>query len=205
MSAPRRGRRDALAGAVLAAGSGTRMGTPKAELVVGGCRLVDRAVSALREGGCAPVFAIVRPATHVSGAEAVVNAEPERGMRSSLELAVSAAADAAAAGLAVTLVDTPHVDAQVVTTVLAAWTPGSIVRARHRDGCSGDGVPGHPIVMSVPAWQEALTIAGADEGARAYLAAKAELVHDVWVEGPAWAAWDLDTPDDLRRWHHVRP
>ncbi len=57
-----------VAGAVLAAGSGTRMGRPKAELVVAGVRLLDRAVTVLREAGCDPVVAVVRDATPVAGA-----------------------------------------------------------------------------------------------------------------------------------------
>ena len=79
------------------------MGTPKAELIVAGRRLVDRAITALREAGCDPLIAIVRPDTTVRGARAVVNPDPSRGMRSSLALAVEAAALARAAALAVVL------------------------------------------------------------------------------------------------------
>jgi CTP:molybdopterin cytidylyltransferase MocA len=177
------------AAAVLAAGAGRRMGTPKAELVVAGTRLLDRAVAVAREGGCAPVFVVVRAGTQVAGAEAVVNPDPERGMRSSLALAVEVAAEAEA--LAVLLVDAPGVGADALRAVVSAWTPGRIAVGRYGDRW------GHPIVMAPDLWRTALAGAGRDEGARALLAARPDLVDQVEVPGdPA----DLDTPEDLARW-----
>jgi molybdenum cofactor cytidylyltransferase/nicotine blue oxidoreductase len=179
----------AVAAAVLAAGSGVRMGGPKAELVVAGVRLLDRAVHVAREAGCAPVYAVVRDGTAVTGAEALVNPDPARGMRSSLALAVAAAASADA--LAVLLVDTPGVTAAAVRAVAAGWRPDRIAVARYGSR------RGHPIVMAPQLWRLALEAAGPDEGARALLGARAELVDEVDVAGdPA----DLDTPDDLARW-----
>ncbi|MCU1656346.1 MAG: hypothetical protein JWO57_1002 [Pseudonocardiales bacterium] len=164
------------------------MGTPKAELTVHGVRLLDRAVTALRDGGCAPVLAVVRPGVDVAGAIRIVNDDPERGMRSSLALAADAAVGDA---LAVLLVDMPAVDGGAVLAVVAAWQAGRIAVASY------DGQRGHPIVMAPRFWQDALALAGPDEGARAYLAGHPDLVDEVEVAGnPA----DLDTPDDLARW-----
>src|SRR4051812_25340990 len=101
-----------IAAAVLAAGAGTRMGGPKAELVVGSERLIDPAVRAAVDAGCAPVVAVVRAGTAVRDAVAVVNPDPERGMRSSLAVAVEALADVEA--IAVLLVDTPGITAVAV-------------------------------------------------------------------------------------------
>jgi len=154
-------------GAVLAAGSGSRMGAPKAELRVDGVRLVDRAVTVLRDAGCRDIVAIVRPGVAVPGARVVVNADPERGMRSSLALAV-AAVDRDLDALAVLLVDTPY-----------------------------GGRRGHPTVMSAQLWRDALAMAAADEGARAFLASRSDLVDEVPVDGDPT---DLDTPNDLAQW-----
>lgn len=178
-----------VAGAVLAAGSGSRMGTPKAELVVGGRRLLDRAVSVLREGGCDPVFAVVRAGTTVAGAAAVVNPTPDSGMRSSLALAVDRAGLADA--LAVLLVDVPGVGADAVRAVVTAWRPGRIAIARYGDR------RGHPTVMAPALWRKALVGAQPDEGARALLRSRPELVDEIGVDGDAT---DLDTPEDVRRW-----
>jgi CTP:molybdopterin cytidylyltransferase MocA len=180
--------------AVLAAGAGRRMGTPKADLVVGGKRLLDRAVTTAREAGCASVIAVVRPGTEVAGpelagAEVVVNPDPDRGMRSSLALAVDAAADADA--LAVVLVDAPGIGADALRSVIAAWAPARIAVGRYA------GRWGHPIVMAPEVWLAALDGAGPDEGARALLTARPDLVDFVDVAGDPT---DLDTPDDLARW-----
>jgi CTP:molybdopterin cytidylyltransferase MocA len=178
-----------IAGAVLAAGSGTRMGTPKASLVVDGQRLVDHAVQALVDGGCAPVLVVARCGVAVAAARAVVNEDPSRGMRSSLALAVDAAPDVDA--MAVLLVDLPGVTSAAVAPVIGAWRPGRIAIATYR------GRRGHPTVMAIDLWREALTLAGPDEGARMLLASRPGLVDEIAVAG---APDDLDTPDDLARW-----
>ena len=176
-----------IAGVVLAAGSGVRMGTPKADLVVDGVRLVDRAIDVLRRAGCAPVVAVVRAGTSAAGA--VVNPDPDRGLRSSLEIGLAATQDAEA--VAVLLADLPGVGPLAVAQVLAAWRPGRIAVARYRAG------RGHPIVMSAALWWEALSLAGPDEGARALLTARPDCVDEVGVDGDPT---DLDTPDDLAGW-----
>ncbi len=164
-----------VAAAVLAAGAGRRMGTPKAELVVSGIRLLDRAVAVVSGAGCNPVYAVVRAGVQVDGALTVVNPEPERGMRSSLAVAVEAAAGEQA--LAVLLVDVPGIDAGAVAATAAAWRPGRIAVASY------DGRRGHPTVMAPELWREALELAGPDEGARALLRARPDLVDEVAVTG----------------------
>ena len=178
-----------VAAAVLAAGSGSRMGAPKADLVVDGTRLLDRVVGAARAAGCAPVYAVVRTGTRAGDATAIVNPDPDRGMRSSLELAIEAVRGADA--LAVLLVDNPGISSAAIGAVVRAWRPGRIAVGRYAQR------RGHPIVMAPDLWRAALDPAGPDEGARSFLAANAELVDEVDVPGdPA----DLDTPDDLARW-----
>src|SRR3954471_14424454 len=178
-----------IAAAVLAAGGGKRMGGPKAELVVGSERLLDRAVRAAVDAGCAPVVAVVRAGTAVRDAVAVVNPDPDLGLRSSLAVAVEALPGVDA--LAVLLVDTPGITAVAVRAICAAWRPGRITVGPHTRR------RGHPTVMAPVLWSEALALASPDEGARALLATRPELVDEVDVPGdPA----DLDTPEDLSRW-----
>lgn len=178
-----------VAAAVLAAGAGRRMGTPKAELVVAGTRLLDRAVAVVREAGCDPVYAVVRAGVQVDGARPVVNPDPERGMRSSLAIAVDAAMGEQA--LAVLLVDVPGIDAAAAAATVAAWRPGRIAVATY------DGRRGHPTVMAPQLWRQALDLAGPEEGARALLRARPDLVDEIAVNGDPT---DLDTPDDVARW-----
>jgi CTP:molybdopterin cytidylyltransferase MocA len=174
-------------GVVLAAGSGTRMGHPKAEIVLDGDRLVDRTVAAM--GACDEVLVVVREGVSVAGAHVVVNTAPERGMRSSLQLAIEHAGPADA--LAVMLVDLPGVTESAIAPVIGAWRPGRIAVG------SFAGRRGHPTVMSPEHWRAALELAGPDEGARQYLSAHADLVDDVAVSGDPV---DLDRPADLEAW-----
>ena len=181
-----------VAGAVLAAGDGSRMGTPKGELVVNDERLVDRAVRVVRAAGCQPVLAIVRAGTQVPDARVVINPDPARGLRSSLVLAVDEiSADGGVDAFAVLLADLPGVGADAIRTVVEAWRPGRIGVGSYA------GRRGHPTVMSPALWREAVSLAEPDEGAKRLLATRPELVDEIEVDGdPA----DLDTPQDLRRW-----
>jgi CTP:molybdopterin cytidylyltransferase MocA len=173
-------------GIVLAAGAGTRFGRPKAEIVLGGERLVDRAVRVLRDGGCADVVAVVRDGVEVPGAVAVVNPDPERGMGSSLRLGLAAASGTRAA---IVLVDTPGIGADAVRRVLAVDAP--VVVATY------NGRRGHPVVIDRPLWTEVATLADGDHGARPFMRAHPDLVVEVACEGdPA----DVDTLADLAAW-----
>jgi molybdenum cofactor cytidylyltransferase/nicotine blue oxidoreductase len=155
-------------------------------LVVDGERLIDRAVRALGEGGCAPVYAVVRDRDTTTSATAVLNPAPERGMRSSLEVGITAAGEVDA--VAVLLVDIPGIASDAVRAVVQAWTPGRITIGR----VGARRV--HPTVMAPSRWRDAIAAADADEGARRYLAAHPDLVDEVEVHG--WPQ-DLDTPEDI--------
>jgi CTP:molybdopterin cytidylyltransferase MocA len=174
-------------GVILAAGAGTRMGRPKAEIVLDGARLIDRAVAAM--GACDELIAVVRPGVVVDGVRTIVNPSPERGMRSSLALAVDVTRDQDV--LVVMLVDLPGVPAESVEAVVRAWRPGRVAVGRFGRR------RGHPIAMAGRLWQSALLVAGADEGARRFLAEHPELVDEVDVGGDPV---DLDRPEDLAAW-----
>ena len=63
-------------------------------MLLGGRRLVDRAVQLLLDGGCAQVLAVLRPGqARASGARTVVNPKPDRGMGSSLRCALAVLED----------------------------------------------------------------------------------------------------------------
>jgi molybdenum cofactor cytidylyltransferase/nicotine blue oxidoreductase len=164
------------------------MGQPKAELIVDGERLVDRAVRVLRAGGCDEVVTVVRDGLLSPDARVVVNPEPERGMGSSLRLALAAATGTRAVIL---LVDTPGIGADAIRAVLAADAP--VVVATYR------GRRGHPVVVDRSWWAEVAERAEGDRGARPFLAAHPELVREVECAGDPS---DLDTLGDLATWRH---
>jgi CTP:molybdopterin cytidylyltransferase MocA len=176
-------------GVVLAAGSGTRLGRPKAELVVAGERLVDRAVRELRVAGCTEVVAVVRAGTRVDGAVAVVNPDPDRGIGSSLRLALQAAAAAPGDRAVIVLVDTPGLGADSIRQVLAVDAPFVIARYGDRRG--------HPVAIERALWAEVAERAAGDQGARPFMRAHPELVTEVAGTGDPS---DIDTPEDLAAW-----
>ncbi|MDN4162584.1 nucleotidyltransferase family protein [Nocardioides abyssi] len=158
-----------LHGIVLAAGAGTRMGTPKA--------LVDdwlaRAVHVLTEGGCDRVTAVLGARADDAlgllprGAAYVVAQDWADGQSASLRAGLAAVGPDADAAL-VTLVDLPDLVPGVVRRVAEHAAAGTLARAAY------DGVPGHPVLLGRDHWAGVLAETAGDRGAKGYLA-----THDV--------------------------
>lgn len=175
-----------VAGLVLAAGSGSRLGTPKALVELAGERLVDRAVRVLREGGCDPVLVVAGAAElDVPGATVVVNPDWTGGMGSSLRAGLAALVGTDAAAVVVALVDQPGIPAAVTSRLLAAFGAGaSVVTATYA------GKRRNPVLLARGTWTEVARLAEGDAGARPYLAAHPDQVTPV-------ACDDLGDPDDI--------
>lgn len=156
-------------GLLLAAGSGTRYGGPKA-LVPG---WLAHSVAVLRDGGCDDVLVVVGAQADAvrrvlpEGVESVVADDWEQGMGASLRAGLAAIDPAAATdAVLVHLVDLPDVGADVVDRVRTCGEP--LARASY------DGIPGHPVLLAREHWAGVCEAASGDRGARDYLA-----VHDV--------------------------
>jgi CTP:molybdopterin cytidylyltransferase MocA len=178
-----------ISGLLLAAGSGHRLGSPKAELVLGGQRLLDRAIAVLRAAGCTQIVAVVRESQRLDGVTAVVNPDPDRGMGSSLRLGLAACTGQVAVVL---LVDTPGIGADAVRRVLDEVGSGARVAIASFGGRS---VP--PVAFARAVWDEVALLAIGDQGARGFLRAHPDQV--VAVDCPGDPS-DIDTPADLDRW-----
>jgi CTP:molybdopterin cytidylyltransferase MocA len=174
-----------VAGVVLAAGAGTRFGGPKALARLDGERLVDRAVTTLRAGGCTPVL-VVQGAADVGDVDATVVDNPDwaGGMGSSLRVALRRLTTDGASAAVVLLVDTPWVGPDAVARLVAASSGGcAAAQATYA------GRPGHPVLLARGTWDEVTASATGDRGARAWLRAHRDLVLDV--------PCDVDVPADL--------
>ena len=183
----------AVAGVLLAAGEGKRLGTPKALVELGGRRLVDRAAGLLREGGAAPVLVVTGAApVTVPGVIGVPNPDWRAGMGSSLAAGLRALpGDCTAAVIA--LVDQPLIGADVVRRLLSAHRAGAelAVAAYH-------GRARNPVLLGRGHWAGVLAAADGDTGARPYLRARPDLVTLVEC-ADVGRPDDVDTPEDLAR------
>ena len=183
-----------VAGLILAAGSGSRLGRPKALVELGGERLVDRAVRVLRDGGCDPIVVVSGAAPfEIDGVAVLANPDWATGMGSSLRVGLTALADSDAEAVLVSLVDQPEIGAAVIRRVIAAFADGAVVAT-----ATYGGKRRNPVLLARGTWAEVARLAEGDEGARPFLAAHADEVMAVECEDLGSPA-DIDTPEDLAR------
>ncbi|MEV6205084.1 nucleotidyltransferase family protein [Streptomyces sp. NPDC051771] len=191
-----------VAGLLLAAGGGRRLGgRPKALLPYRGRPLVENAVRVLREGGCAVVHVVlgasaelVRERAELPGCVVVENPEWAGGMGSSLRVGLaSLAADPRGVDAAlVSLVDQPGIGAAAVARLRAYGARDALAAASY------EGKRGHPVLFGADRWAGIAAGAEGDRGAREYLAAHREAVALVECADVA-EPFDIDTEADLYR------
>ena len=206
--------RSAVAGVLLAAGEGSRFGRPKALVELDGQTLAERGVTLLRAGGADPVL-IVTGAAHVDlghlgpehQARTVYNAQWRTGMGSSLRAALRALTEPEAGqeagpeigAVVVALADQPLVGAAAVGRLIAAYQAGAGVAV-----AAYGGKPRNPVLLAREHWPEVIATATGDQGARAFLRARPELVTLVEC-GDTGRPDDIDTPADLEHIAVSRP
>ena len=162
-----------VAGLLLAAGAGTRMGQPKA-LIEGpdGVAWVASSARVLLDGGCDEVVVVIGAAQNqVRGlltdeqVTTVFAAAWSEGMGASLRVGLSALAARSRADAAVVhLVDLPDVGAGVVERLIAVADQHVLARAAY-----DTGRPGHPVLLGRDHWRGVMSVAVGDRGARDYL------------------------------------
>ena len=211
--------RTRVAGVLLAAGEGSRFGRPKALVELDGQTLAARGVNVLRTGGADPILVITGAAqVNLDGIHTVYNEHWRTGMGSSLSAALRAltdtegaegaeapegaegAQDRPAAKLAVdvgavvvALADQPLVGTGAVARLIAAYRGGASVAV-----AGYDGKPRNPVLLAREHWPEVIAMATGDQGARAFLRARPELVTLVEC-GDTGSPDDIDTTADLDR------
>jgi CTP:molybdopterin cytidylyltransferase MocA len=178
---------------VLAAGSSSRMGRPKASLTMGpgGRTFLDSILATIDAAGIGAVRVVVAPGHEPLPRGAVVNPDPRGGMLSSVKCGLRAFQDDLDAVL-VWPVDHPRVATATVVAMIAAfrrtWTP--VVVPTHR------GKRGHPVLFASQLIPELLA-ADPSRGARTVVHA-----HDDRLELPVsdfGVIEDIDTPEDYAR------
>ena len=185
-----------VAGLVLAAGEGRRLGGPKALLELDGERLVDRTVRVLHEAGCSPVYVVAGAAplrdavAHASGLVRVVdNPDWPTGMGSSVRRGLAEVGEEA---VVIMVVDTPGIGAAAVRRLVDAFATGASVAV-----ATYDGAPRNPVLIAREHFADVSALAVGDVGARAFLAARPDVVTAVECSDVADPN-DIDTREDLR-------
>lgn len=187
-----------IAGLLLAAGAGHRMGTPKALIRdPSGTPWVVRSSRLLVAAGCSPVVVVIGASAKQVAAE--LTSEPvevveapdwEEGMGASLRAGLKALHDVEA--VVVVPVDVPGLTVDVLRRVSVQADRTALARAVYH------GAPGHPVVLGRDHWDGVIATAVGDQGARAYL----KEYPPVEVEcGDLSDGADVDTVEDLPEGH----
>jgi len=185
---------------ILAAGSSSRMGSPKQTLQYGGESLLRRAALAALGAGCRPVIVVTGANAELSRRELdgldvreVLNTLWETGMASSVRAGVEGlvGADADAAAAVLMLCDQPRVTAEVISALVAAHRAnGSAVVASAYGGSFGV-----PALFGRALFAELARLEGA-AGAKQVIKRHASEAHFIPFQG---GEVDVDTPDDFSR------
>lgn len=165
-------------GVLLAAGTGSRMGGPKALFgpLAGGESPVSQVAGWMHAGGCEEVVVVigaraadVRASLPLHPWLSIVEASDwSHGMGTSLRAGLAYAAAGSAGAALVTLVDLPDVRTPVFARLLAAAQPSDSVLAR----AVYQGRPGHPVLLGRSWWATAAELARGDSGARELFATR---------------------------------
>jgi molybdenum cofactor cytidylyltransferase len=178
---------------VLAAGSSSRMGRPKATLEAGpgGPNFVDAILETLGAAGISAARVVVAPGFEHAGPSFVVNPDPSAGMLSSIHRGLGALQGRLDAVL-VWPVDHPLVKRETVDAMIAAFRAGSppIVVPTY------EGRRGHPVLFAARLIPELLA-ADPSKGARAVVHAHEDRL-ELAVDDPGVLS-DIDTPEDYAR------
>lgn len=185
---------------VLAAGGATRFVGSSHKLLapLAGRSVIRHVLDAVLASGVSPVIVVtgavdlsseIRAAAPDLNALHVVHNERWRsGMASSLQCGLAAARTLGVAAVVVGLGDQPGVPASAWRRV--ADTSSPLVVATY------DGARRNPVRVHAELWH--LLPEDGDEGARTLIRIRPELVTEVACEGNAD---DIDTTDDIARWH----
>lgn len=188
------GVRTRVAGILLAAGNGSRLGQPKATVELAGSTLAERGAALLRDGGTEPVLVVTGAVpVEIPGVLTVHNPGWATGMGSSLATGLRALGSSAVDAAVIALADQPLVGAETVRRLIGAYRNGAAVAV-----AGYDGQPRNPVLIARAYWPAVLQTATGDQGARAFLRAHPDLVTLVEC-GDTGSPDDIDTREDLAR------
>ena len=182
---------------ILAAGSSSRLGQPKQNLIYQGQTLLQRAVEAALSLACGPVLVIlganenvIKPTIENGPAKIFFNNHWEEGMASSIRLGIVELIKVkpAASGLVLMLCDQPFVNADLLQQVIENKEECGIT------ACGYNGTTGVPVYLDRFFFDELLLLEG-KEGAKKLLSKYEAIVST--VPFPLGNV-DIDTIEDIK-------
>lgn len=187
-----------VAALILAAGSSSRLGSPKQLLPWGGDTLLGHVIKRTRAFGVDEVWVVIGydaetmlNEVEFGDAVVVVNDDYEEGLASSLRVGLDALLrESRADTVLIVMGDQPEVRADVVAELLAVSRSEKrpAVVPKYRYSWS------NPAVVDRSLWERMMSLEG-DAGAQRLLKAHPEWVREVWFEH--LPPRDVDTPQDL--------
>jgi CTP:molybdopterin cytidylyltransferase MocA len=193
-----------VAGVLLAAGTGRRLGVVKALVELHGQPLAERGVRTLAAGGCRPVLVVlgaaageVQRACALGEAVVVTNEAWAQGMGGSVRAGLAEAERSGALAALVLPVDQPLVTPALVGRLIGAWRDGAVAAV-----ATYGTEKSTPVVLDRSLWPDVAANAVGDVGAREFLRSNPELLTLVACDDVG-EPFDIDTEDDLRRIEHL--
>src|SRR5206468_4302660 len=199
----RRARGFMISAIVLAAGTSSRMGSPKPLLTLDGRPLLERVLETVRDAAVDDIVVVlgheadrVRDGVSFDGAHVVVNPAYIEGMSTSLQAGVRAA-DPRSDGFLIVLGDQPFVQSATINTLI-----------ERRNGSQAKiliptygGARGNPVLLDRSLSEDVQSITG-DQGCRAIFGHHTRGILEVPVDDPGILV-DLDTPEQITRAEEV--
>jgi molybdenum cofactor cytidylyltransferase len=189
-----------IAAIILAAGSSSRMGRPKALLPYAGTTFLGRILDLYSGSGVGKIVVVLwkddealRAEIPAGDATAVFNLRPEGGQISSLVAGIAAVESLRPSAIVVHPVDHPAVAAATVRGIVSSALvhPGRIVVPV----CAGRR--GHPVVFPSSCFRELQTVPPG-QGARTVTRANSSMVLEMETEDEGILK-DIDTPEEYAR------
>jgi len=156
---------------ILAAGSSSRFGSPKQNLIYKGQTLLQRAINAAIQSICKPVIVIlganaeaIDPTVDSNNVTVIYNNDWQEGMASSIRVGLShlIKTDAEMSSVVLMLCDQPFVDSRLIDKLVENRLKTGIV------ACAYDQVAGVPVLFNSNYFPELLSLNG-QEGAKKLL------------------------------------
>lgn len=183
---------------ILAAGSSSRLGQPKQNLIFKGQTLLQRAIQAALRVNCGPVIVVlggnadlIRPKLENLKVDIVFNDDWQEGMSSSIRSGIQhhQTDQPKITSVILMLCDQPFVNEDILQKLIAAGKPGAIIASGYND------TMGPPAFFDGCYFPELLTLKG-NEGAKHLMLKHKEKVITVPFD---LGSIDIDTAEDFER------